>query len=444
MSRSKRIVVALSGGIDSSVSASLLKAIPNTNLIGLHMSNWNASDESSGSTYCEQSEKDAADAQTVADHLSIDMKRAEFQSEYWHGVFEPFLEGFAQNKTMNPDIGCNRIVKFGAMREYAMQNLHADYIATGHYARLWHRRNDSILGSTVDPPEYLEEALGIDDDWIYGWGKDSKDSCNDVSPLLLAGADLTKDQSYFLCGVHGVKFSNVLFPLGHLNKNIPNQNGDRTVRQIAQEYSKSIAQKKESMGICFIGKRNFADFISEYLPEEAVPGDFVDIDTGKVVGRHKGNAFYTIGQGAKISGASCKWFTCSKSKDGVVFVCNDTHHPSLYSNELYIRRNDFNWIGGGLPQHIKQGSGLHALCRTRHLQPLIPCLVELVDDNLLRVKFDRPVRGITEGQTASLYVGNGIVCLGGGQILKQGQTYHELGIPLPSKLHPSGNNDRSV
>jgi len=401
------------------------------------MSNWNASDEASGSTYCEQSEKDATDAQTIADFLNIEMKRVDFQSEYWHGVFEPFLEGFSHGRTLNPDVDCNQIVKFGAMREYAMNQLKADYIATGHYARLWHRcGNDDVLRSSSLPPEYVEEAIGkkSEDEWVWEWGINRKDGEN-TPPLLLAGLDETKDQSYFLCGVQGRGFSNVIFPLGDLRKNHALDNRETTVRQLAESFPSDISKKKESMGICFIGKRKFADFIAEYLPKEAVPGDFIDVDTGKIVGKHKGSAFYTIGQGAKISGASCKWFTARKDGDGRVFVCNHTHHPSLYSDELYVK--DFNWVAGELPRPLRENIEMFALCRTWHLQPLIPCSVSVKGD-YIRVKFDRPVRAIAAGQTAALYIGAGLVCVGGGQILKRGPSYYEQGKTLPSQLQESG------
>jgi len=351
-------------------------------------------------------------------------------------------------------VGCNSIVKFGTMREYAMKQLNADYIATGHYARLWHRNNkeDAILQNSSSPPPFLEEALENNphDDWVYEWGTMKNDNDNDndhdadILPLLLAGADETKDQSYFLCGVNGRGFSNVLFPLGNLQKNFGAEGTTtKTVREMAQAFPSSISNKKESMGICFIGKRNFADFIAEYLPNEAIPGDFVDVDTGAIVGKHNGAAYYTIGQGAKISGASCKWFTAKKDANGTVFVCNDTHHSSLYSDELYIKADQFNWIVGELPRPLREGQEMIASCRVRHLQPLIPCIVSRNDSHVV-VKFDRPVRAIAPGQTAAIYVGGGLVCVGGGQIWMQGPTYHELGRALPSSLHPAGANDLSV
>lgn len=440
----RKIVVALSGGIDSAVSALMLKSLPDSILVGLHMSNWNASDESSGSIYCEQSEKEASDAQLVANFLNIEMKRVEFQREYWHGVFEPFVEGFTEGKTLNPDVGCNQVIKFGAMRDYAVERLGANYIATGHYARLWHGDNhsDQYLGNNSAVTALLERTIGMlpQDEWIFEWGK-----TRDMRiPLLLAAEDESKDQSYFLSGVNGSYFSNVIFPLGNMRKNNPSRPGEATVRQRAEQFPFGISKKKESMGICFIGRRNFSDFLSEYLPEEAVPGSFVDVETGTIVGKHKGSAFYTVGQGAKISGATCKWFTVEKNKDGTVFVCNDTHHPALYSDELYVNCDEFNWIAGEVPKPLRDINNLPALCRVRHLQPLIPCHVTAVQDKW-KIKFDRSVRAIAPGQTAALYVGGGTVCIGGGPISSRGPTYHELGKELiMSSLHPSGINDLSL
>ena len=172
----------------------------------------------------------------------------------------------------------------------------------------------------------------------------------------------------------------------------------------------------------------------------------------QIVGNHEGASHFTIGQGAKISGASRKWFIVGRAdgednNKGTVFVCGDTHHPALYSNELYICANEFNWIGGTLPPPIASGQRLPALCRTRHLQPLIPCTIELdqTDTNSrIVVRFDRPVRAITPGQTSAIYVGGGLICLGGGEIASAGPSFHQLGLELPGMLHPAGQNDLST
>jgi len=461
----RRIAVAISGGVDSSVAAYLLKRSAsnhNHELMGLHMSNWNTLDEDSHGNFCEQSERDARDANDVCDSLGIEMHKVEFISEYWNGVFEPFVNALENQRMMNPDVGCNSIVKFGAMREYSMNKLGCDYIATGHYARLWHRNKveseDNDILMSINRSLIEEHVVDLpEEEWIFSWGNDDK-SC-DAAPLLLSGADLTKDQSYFLCGVKGSSLSNFIFPLGELQKknqrdilcssdnhigDIHNENWtEMSVRDIARSAKLPTASKKESMGICFIGKRNFSEFISQYLPHEPEPGNFIDIDTGEIVGKHKGSTHYTIGQGAKISGASRKWFISKKDMEGNIFVCDNTHHPSLYSNELYIQENDFNWIAGELPLPIREGKSIPAQCRTRHLQPLIPCIVSL-EDSFVQIKFDRPIRSITPGQAAVLYVGNGLICVGGGQIWTHGPTYHDLGVDLPITLHPAGNNDTSV
>jgi len=300
----KRIIVAMSGGVDSSVAAYILKRRKQKadDILGLYMNNWNTADENdeSSSSFCAQSEKDALDAQSVCDVLNINLRRISFAKEYWTGVFEPFVDEINHGRMTNPDVGCNSIVKFGAMREYAMKHLQADYIATGHYARLWYRdKNHSAClysNNTSLTPNYMKEYLADtpEEEWINSWGEDdsSHNSCNIKTPILLAAADATKDQSYFLCGVKGYAFSNALFPLGDLEKSArsdinkdsstdSSNHEDFSVRDIAHIAGLPTASKKESMGICFIGKRKFPDFIAKYLGYEE-SGDFVDIDTGKV------------------------------------------------------------------------------------------------------------------------------------------------------------------
>ena len=169
----------------------------------------------------------------------------------------------------------------------------------------------------------------------------------------------------------------------------------------------------------------------------------------QIIGKHQGASHFTIGQGAKISGASRKWFIVGRASEdnGTVFVCGDTHHPALYATELFVGANEFNWIGGALPVPMEHGEKLSALCRTRHLQPLIPCTVEMekdVSNARIIVRFDRPVRAITPGQTAAIYVGGGLICLGGGQIVCAGPSFHQNGRELPRLLHPAGQNDLST
>jgi tRNA U34 2-thiouridine synthase MnmA/TrmU len=343
----KRIAIAISGGVDSSVAAYLLQnSFGPQSIFGLHMTNWNASDEDSNGNYCEQSQRDAHDAKRVCDSLGIEMQRVDFVSEYWNGVFEPFVKALGEQRMVNPDVGCNTIVKFGVMREYAMKK-GASHIATGHYARLWHRNrnrneheheheheHDYFEASSESNRLLVESCIsGLpEEEWICNWGRKSNNNDygpgasnpNLMPPLLLSGADLNKDQSYFLCCVKGMALSNAIFPLGNLTKknavddgynnsnmypsnssiqnstltldaqndshdlqqfqdmNNMNNMNNMTVREIATKVGLPTATKKESMGICFVGKRKFGDFITQYLPQLPEPGDFIDIDTGQV------------------------------------------------------------------------------------------------------------------------------------------------------------------
>jgi len=476
-----RIAVALSGGVDSSVAAFLLAQQlssrshqqQNGSLIGLFMNNW-SDDGESATSYCVHTEKDFKDAEAVCSMLDMPLYRGNFSSEYWTEVFDPFLEGIIDT-TPNPDMLCNSKIKFGTMKDYALHRYRASCIATGHYARLWRRQKEEWMDEWTDdvrkgnncsngnPLQTLEEEIystGKVPNWIDSWGK-STSSKNPTSPLLVVGADLSKDQSYFLSMTPGIAFKNVLFPLGYLKKTSESSQNANTmddrvllsVRDIAAQAGLKTARKKDSSGICFIGKRCFPEFIFEFLPLAAQQeGDFVCVDTGKIVGTHKGCAVYTIGQGAKISGALQKWFVTGKDPlNSVVYVCSGTHHPSLYTHELYMDSTKFNWIGGDLPPPLLQQSEDDASllqgisCRTRHLQPLAECEVSYnANAKRLRVIFQRPIRAVTPGQTAALYTAGGLICLGGGPIQSRGPSYHEMGKPLPLILHPSGHNDISL
>lgn len=365
-------------------------------------------------------------------------------------------------------VGCNSIVKFGAMREYAMKNLRADYISTGHYARLWYRDKHRIpyYSNMLSPPMDVQDLLADtpEEEWISSWGGlgVKENGCLLKTPLLLAGADPSKDQSYFLSGVKGSAFHNTIFPLGDFVKKIApadsimmdthlsnkrkgssesvtnievNNSFTNSVRDIALAAGLPTASKRESMGICFIGKRKFPHFIAEYLGNEA-SGNFVDVDTGEIVGKYDGSTYLTIGQGAKISGANHKWFIAKKDLGkGTVFVCSDTNHPALYSVEFYLNVTDFNWITGEIPQPLKDGRHMRALCRTRHLHPLTPCRISWDSSrSTFIVNCDYPVRAVTPGQTAALYVCDGLICLGGGPISFHGPSFYDLGLPVPCLL----------
>ena len=423
----RRIAVAMSGGVDSSVAAYLLQQQNNPchTLLGLFMSNWSTHDDDShNGRHCH--EVDYQDAQRTCEHLGLPpLQYASFAKEYWSLVFEPFVSAIAEgNVTPNPDCDCNAHIKFGAMKEYAQEKLGVDWIATGHYARLYHQNDNE--------QQPLPEGF---EDWML-------DATHDDAPLLLSGVDESKDQSYFLATVSGKAFQNVLFPLGNLykSKNASNAIKTPTVRQLAHQANLPTASKRESMGICFVGKRNFPNFISQYLPQLPPQGHFINVENGSILGDHKGFWHYTIGQGAKISGADQKWFVVQRTKDAVM-VCPGTHHASLFANHVTLQ--SMHWIAGCVPPPLLEQGVLRISCRPRHLQPKMSGTLRWNRaTDTYTIDFDGPVRALTPGQIAVLYIGS--VCLGGGHILYPGPSYHEMGLELPNTLHPSGHNDLSV
>jgi tRNA-specific 2-thiouridylase len=383
------------------------------------MQNWNSEDEDE--PQCQQ--HDLRDAEAVCQTLNIPLHRASFASDYWTGVFEPFIDDISHGCMPNPDVKCNSIVKFGVMKDYAKQRLGMDWIATGHYARLWNRDFGEL------PPciSYILDA----EPWLSSWG---------TTPLLLSGADPTKDQSYFLSHVEGRAFENVLFPLGNLHKTFATDPDNLSVRDIAKRAQLPTAKKRDSVGICFVGKREFPAFIHQYLPSPPQPGVYVDVDTGQIVGHHQGSHLKTIGQGAKIPGASKKWFVVGRRDETTLVVCAGTHHPALFSDSLVLRK--VHWIGGSVPPPLLSMGRMRAMCRIRHLQPLVSCEISFSAADGYNLRFDRPMRAVAPGQVAAMYAGE--VCLGGGTIWQRGPTYHEQGRDLPSELHPSGHNDLSI
>lgn len=308
--------------------------------------------------------------------------------------------------TPNPDILCNREIKFKAFLDYCEQ-IGADYVATGHYAKLRAPAGDDRL------------------------------------PQLFAAHDASKDQSYFLSNVPGAAFSRVLFPLGELDKS--------EVRRIAADAGLCTAEKRDSVGICFIGKRNFADFIHEYIPKQA--GAFFTVD-GERLHAHRGFTAYTVGQGAKLQGMPEKWFVVGKRRqDHAVIVAPGTKHPALFSDELFADASGFNWIAGELPRELRDAGSMRCRYRVRYRQDLDDCTISLVsegevrraasslhdwhdaaaacsgDRQFLRVAFDHPQRGVTPQQALVLYREDGM-CYGGGPIACAGQTYFERREPL--------------
>jgi tRNA-specific 2-thiouridylase len=334
------------------------------------MKNWEDDD---GTEYC-TAMRDLADAQSVCDGLGIPLRTANFSMEYWDRVFEHFLKEYSAGRTPNPDILCNKEIKFRAFLDHAL-TLGADFIATGHYARRGAVQTNS-LGEPYAP--------------------------------LLRGLDQNKDQSYFLHAVHGREIAKTLFPVGELEK--------PQVRQKAIELGLSTASKKDSTGNCFIGERRFKDFLKQYLP--AQPGEIIT-DAGEVVGKHDGLMYYTLGQrgGIGIGGlknqAEGAWFVLAKDMQNNQLIIGQGHeHPLMQSNKLWSERID--WVAGAADIPAQ---GLECTAKTRYRQPDQHCKV-YIDHSLqqggVRVEFRDPQRAVTPGQSVVFYQGE--TCLGGGII----------------------------
>ncbi len=355
----EKIIVGLSGGVDSSVAALLLKR-EGYEVVGLFMKNWEDDDNEE---YC-SSRQDLVDAAAAADVIGIDFEAVNFSAEYRDRVFADFLREYQAGRTPNPDVLCNSEIKFKAFLDHAM-TLGAEKIATGHYAQ-------------------VREFLG---EW-----------------QLLKAEDGTKDQSYFLHRLNQAQLSKTLFPVGHLYK--------RDVRRIAAEAGLPNHARKDSTGICFIGERPFREFLARYLPRE--PGEIRVLGSERVVGKHEGLMYYTLGQreGLGIGGVrgapEVPWFVAAKDMaTNVLYVVQGHEHEALLSASLVAR--DLSWVSGRAPHtHWVYAA------KTRYRQPDAACQVEHIDDAECEVMFAAPQWAVTPGQSLVLYESK--VCLGGGVI----------------------------
>lgn len=353
----KKVVVGMSGGVDSSVSAILLQK-QGYEVIGLFMRNWDslADGELDGPTtstgQCPQ-EADYDDAKAVCDKLGIPLYRKDFVKEYWDYVFTYFLDELKNGRTPNPDIMCNKYIKFDMFAKEA-RKLGADYIATGHYARM-------------------------------------------NNGHLLRGIDSNKDQTYFLSQVSKKQLENVLFPVGDMEK--------KDVRKIAEEYEFITAKKKDSTGICFIGERNFKNFLKNYLPNQ--PGDVINIDTNEVIGKHIGLMNYTIGQrkGLNIGGTKDKMFVVGKDLEkNILYICLGEDNDYLISTSCLV--DNINYLGDEKLENVT--------AKFRYRQEDIPVHLEWLENGEVLVRYEQGVKSVTPGQACVFY--NKEECLGGGII----------------------------
>ncbi len=358
--KKQKVIIGMSGGVDSSVAA-LLLIEQGYDVEGLFMKNW---EEDDSEEYCTATE-DLADAQSVSDDLGIKLHTVNFSSEYWDNVFEYFLEEYRSGRTPNPDIMCNKEIKFKAFLEYAI-DLGADYIATGHYARI--------------------------------------DRSDRAKIKMLKGLDNNKDQTYFLYTLQQHQLVKSLFPIGELEKS--------TVREIAKKAGFDTASKKDSTGICFIGERKFTEFLQRFLA--AQPGKIITPE-GEHIGEHQGLMYYTLGQrqGLGIGGLKTAseepWFVVDKDMKNNQLIAGQGHNHPLLLKQL-LEASQLHWVVGKPPS-----SEFTCKAKIRYRQQEQPCLVKIMGDKCV-VCFDEKQRAITPGQSLVFYQGED--CLGGGIIDK--------------------------
>ena len=356
----KKVIIGLSGGVDSAVSMLLLRE-RGANVEALHMTNWDDDEQ-----YCSAAE-DLQDAKKLCKQLSVPLHHVNFTKEYKENVFENFLNEYKKGRTPNPDILCNREIKFGVFKNHA-ERLGAEFIATGHYAKI--EKNNGVL-------------------------------------KLFKSKDKNKDQSYFLYAVEPINFRNTIFPLADITKD--------EVRAIAQANGLINYKKRDSTGICFIGKRPFKEFLGSHIPSE--PGNIIDKD-GTIVGKHDGLMFHTIGQrqglniGGIKNGNGEPWYVSEKDIENNALIVVQGDHPSLYSKGIVI--TDESWIESSPLTKNSLNDHLECMVKVRYRQVDQGCKLYLTEDEKITVLFDKPQRSVALGQSAVFYMGE--ECLGGGII----------------------------
>ncbi|XP_054999153.1 mitochondrial tRNA-specific 2-thiouridylase 1 isoform X1 [Sorex araneus] len=419
MQAARRVVCALSGGVDSAVAALLLKR-RGYQVTGVFMKNWDALDEHG---VC-AADRDCEDAYRVCQVLDMPFHQVSYVKEYWNDVFSDFLSEYEKGRTPNPDIVCNKHIKFHCFFHYALDSLGADAVATGHYART------SLEDAEVFQQKHVRRPGGL--------FRNRFEVRNAVK--LLQAADSTKDQTFFLSQVPQDALRRTLFPLGGLTKAF--------VKKIAAENGlQHVLQKKESMGICFVGKRNFENFIlqvrgrggrggqgwpvpggqrvtpvcPQYLQPR--PGRFISVEDGAVLGTHKGWFLYTLGQRAKLGGLREPWYVVDKDgATGDVLVAPHTDHPALYRDLL--RTGRVHWITDEPPVTLARDKMMECHFRFRHQMALVPCVLTLNQDGTVWVTAVKPVRALALGQFAVFYKGD--ECLGSGKIVRLGPSAYTL------------------
>lgn len=354
----KKVVIGLSGGVDSAVACLLLKE-QGYDVQAIFMQNWDS--YINNENYNNQKDKcdnqyEWEDAQAVANKIGVPITKIDFIDEYWNDVFKDFIDGYKNGYTPNPDILCNRYIKFGHLLEYAIKQFNCDYIATGHYAKVIHYSDHSELHRCVDQK---------------------------------------KDQTYFLCGLNQAQLKKCMFPLSELTK--------IEVRKIAELANLPVWNKRDSTGICFIGKRDFKEFLSNYIPNK--PGDIVDIANNKIVGKHIGAMYYTIGQnnGLGLGGCKSKYYICKKDIENSVLYVVDEKDKDKFLLSYHCTLKEFNWINQPI-------DNIPIYVRFRHGQTLIETNVTIEGEKVI-LDYPSGVLSLAQGQYAVLYQDTS--CLGG-------------------------------